>query len=71
MSFLATYNSALQVIAAFLIFAAAGYLAPLLSIMTCLALAIFILEGTRYARTYLVTVPLQGLRFLLLRGNKT
>ena len=56
MNFFTTYNSAFQVIAAFVIFVV-GYLAFFVSIMICLLLAHFILEGARAARTHLVTLP--------------
>jgi hypothetical protein len=52
MNFLTTYNSALQVTAAFLIFVA-GYLALFLCMMICLVIARFILEGTKVARAHL------------------
>jgi hypothetical protein len=55
MNFLTTYNSALPVMAAFMIFIV-GYVALFLSIMTCLVLAHFILEGAQMARTHLVTL---------------
>jgi hypothetical protein len=57
MNFLTTYNSAFQVIAAFVIFIV-GYLALFLSIMTCLLLTHFILESARVARTHLVNPSL-------------
>ncbi len=61
MNFLTTYNPALQVIAAFLIFVV-GYLALFLSIMICLVLARLVLEGARrVARTHLVlSLPMQA-----------
>jgi len=57
MNFLTTYNSAFQVIAAFVIFVV-GYLALFVSVMICLLLGHFILEGARVARTHLVPPPL-------------
>jgi len=57
MNFLTTYNSASQVIAAFVIFVV-GYFSLFVSTMICLLLAHFILEGARVARTHLVTLPL-------------
>ncbi len=59
MNFLTAYNSAFQVIAASVIFVV-GYFALFLSIMICLLLAHFILEGARLARTHLVTLPLEA-----------
>jgi hypothetical protein len=61
MNFLTTYNSAFQVIAAFVIFVV-GYLALFVSIMICLLLAHFILEGARMARTHLVTLPREAVQ---------
>lgn len=68
MNFLTTYNSAFQVIAAFVIFIV-GYLALFLSIMICLLLAHFILEGSRMARTHLVTLPLEAVQVSSLAGK--
>jgi hypothetical protein len=61
MNFLTTYNSAFQVIAAFMIFIV-GYVALFLSIMICLVLAHFILEGAQMARAHLVTLPLRAVQ---------
>jgi hypothetical protein len=61
MNFLTTYNSAFQVIAAFVIFVV-GCLALFVSIMICLLLAHFILEGARAARTHLATLPLEAVQ---------
>jgi len=61
MNFLTTYNLAFQVMAAFMIFIV-GYVALFLSIMTCLVLAHFILEGAQMARTHLVTLPLRAVQ---------
>jgi len=58
MNFLTAYNSTFQVIAAFMIFIV-GYLALFLSIMICLLLAHFVLEGSRMARTHLMILPLK------------
>jgi hypothetical protein len=61
MNFLTTYNSAFQVIAAFVIFVV-GYLALFVSIMICLLLAHFILESARAARTHLAILPLEAVQ---------
>jgi hypothetical protein len=65
MNFLTAYNSAFQVIAAFVIFIV-GYFALFVSTMICLLLAHFILEGARMARTHLVTLPLEVVQVLSL-----
>jgi hypothetical protein len=61
MNFLTAYDSAFQVIAAFVIFIV-GYLALFLSLMICLLLAHFVLESARVARTHLVTLPLEAVQ---------
>jgi hypothetical protein len=68
MNFLTTYNSAFQVIAAFVIFIV-GYVSLFLSIMICLIVAHFILESARVARTHLVTVPLKAVHVASLAGK--
>jgi hypothetical protein len=61
MNFLTAYDSALQVIAAFVIFIV-GYLALFLSVMICLLLAHFVLESAGVARSHLVTLPLEAVQ---------
>jgi hypothetical protein len=53
------------VIASFVIFIV-GYLALFVSIMICLLLAHFILEGAQMARTHLATLPLEAVQVLSL-----
>ncbi len=60
MDIFTTYDTSFQVLAAFVVFVV-GYVALFLSLMICVLVAHWILEGVRVVRTHSAALPLRAI----------